>query len=175
MNWNQAAPAAIVGAVVATTGIFFVELWLKPAFARKRVASILLVEVRLNVRLLNLAIEHRKGNSELVSESFSVSTRGWDSVAAEIHHLPESTLRPLLLLYNQYREINDLVASHSRKGDFILQIEQGPHVLPLMRELQDSSRLFGESLESCLRQSDRTLVHLQRLVDEGPPDFSQGA
>jgi hypothetical protein len=171
MNWNDAAPAAIIGAVVATVGVFLIELAVKPAFACKRVAKLLLIEIRLNVRLLYRAREHREQqqNDELLSESIFMSQRHWDAVQADLHHLPEHALRPLLLTYNQFTEINKSAESHSRKADMLLQMDEGPRMHALMQEYRDEGRLFGESLAGTLDQCERTMVHLRQLVQEGPP------
>ena len=169
MDWNAAAPAAIIGAVVATIGVFLVEMWLKPQLARARVARILAVELRLNIRLFDLALEHRQTKPDLVSESFQLSLRAWDAAADELHYLPESALRPLLLVYNQFREVNELVAAHSRKGDLILQLEGGVQTKVLFQEFQDNARLFGELLVNVRQQCERTLPHLDRIIEASLP------
>ncbi len=164
MDWNTAGPAAIIGAFVATLGVFAAEMWIKPQLARWRVASILNIEIRLNVRLIDLVIQHRTNNPELVSESFQLSVRGWDAAANELHYLPEHALRPLLLQYNQFREVNELVAAHSRKGDLILQASEGPQALALFGEFQKESALFGDLVVKTRAQCERTLPHLAQVL-----------
>jgi len=174
MDLNSAG-AAIIGAVVATFGVFIVELWLKPEFARKRVATILLVELRLNAKSINAVLKHREVNPESVSDSIVTSQRYWIAAANDIHHLPEPALRPLLLVYNQFAELDHLVAGYSRKTDLVLQIGDGPAGRALWKELQDESVLLGEMLPKILLQIDRTIPHLQSLVDVGPPGSIRGA
>lgn len=175
MDWNAAGPAAIVGAVVATIGVFVVELWLKPEFARKRVARVLLTELRLNTKALTRAIEHRQAVPDSVSESIFTSQRGWEAVASDIHHLPEGALRTLLLVYAQLTEIDRLVTHYSRKTDQLLQLPALPQANAIMLDMQNDARLLGDVLPSTLAQIDRTVPHLERLIADGPPGPLTGA
>ena len=168
MDLNAAVPAAIVGAVIATLGVFAVEMWLKPRLARRRVACILAIEIRLNIRLIDVALKHRQENPARVSESFVLSQRAWEAASDELQYLQESTLRPLLLVYNQFQEINSLVRGHSRKGDQLLRLTPGPPFAALLQEFQDNAQVFGDMLTGTRAQCERTLPHLTRIIERFP-------
>ncbi len=175
MNWDAEGTAAVVGAVVATIGVFAVELWLKPEFARKRVARVLLTELRLNAKAIARAIKDREGEPDRVSESIFTSQRGWEAVSGDIHHLPEGALRTSLLVYAQLTEIDRLVSHFSRKTDQLLQLPAVAQTTAMQIDLQNDSQLFGGVLASTLEQISRTLPHLERVIDDGPPDPLRGA
>jgi hypothetical protein len=169
VNWNDALPAAVIGAAVATAGVFVVELWLKPSYTRKRVARVLLIEMRLNMRLLGAAIEDREGHPERVSQSVFVATRGCDSVGSELHYLSEDALRTVFLSYAQFQEINQFVRAYSQKIDLLLQLDGGAATAVFGETLSDARR-FGDMLQRTLDQCRRTVPYLQRLVLDGPPE-----
>lgn len=175
MNWNDAGPAAIVGAVVATVGVFAVELWIKPAFARRRIATVLLTELRLNARLLNAVQAHRSSDPESISESIVTSQRCWTAVEGDLHYLPEAALRTLLLTYSQLSEIDRLVAGYSQKGDLVLQLGDTPQARALFCEMQGNASLLTDSIARTLGQIERTVPHLERIVAEGPPELPPSA
>jgi hypothetical protein len=174
MDWNAAAPAAIIGAIAATVGVVGFELALKPAAARKRAARVLLDEIRLNGRLLAEAAKDRVDNPDRVSETVIMADRGWRAVEADIHHLPSKALRPLLLTYAQFAEINAVVSGYSRKADLVQQLT-GPQAQPLVLELRANQRLFGEMIVKVSAQCEATMNRLREVVDEGPPDFAPEA
>ena len=174
MDWNGAAPAAIVGAVAATLGVVALELALKPAAGRKRAARVLLDEIRLNLRLLGEAAKDRVTSPDRVSETIVMADRGWRAVEADIHYLPSKALRPLLLTYAQFAELNALVSGYSRRVDVVHQLSGLPAQL-LVLELQGNQRLFGDMLVKVPAQCEATMKRLREVVDEGPPDYAPGA
>ncbi len=174
MNWNEAAPSAIAGAVAATIGVVLLELWLKPAFARKRVAQIMLAEVRLNARGVRHVMKHRETNPETIPWDVELSTRGWDAVASELHHLPLDAIAKLLELYGNIGEINNYAKENSRQVDLMLQMPPGaPALAAIDQGTAHMSRVFGEALQSTAGRCEKVIAILERLVELGPPDWSE--
>jgi hypothetical protein len=170
MDWNQAAPAALVGALVATGGVFLLELCLKPAIARKRVALFLLAEVRLNRKLITRVIEHRGGNPESVPFDVVLSTRGWEAVAQDVHHLPLDAVSRLLACYGRFAEINFLVHEYGEQANRLLQARDLPTVVAVIDEdAMGMSRLFGGELAAGVEDCDNTERLLRELIDRGFP------
>jgi hypothetical protein len=170
MYWNLAGPAALVGAVSATVGVMLLELWLKPAYARQRVAAMLLAEIRLNVRGMTRVFAQLGENPEHVPEDVVISTLGWQAVASEIHFLPADMLDGLLLRYGQFREINDLVVRHSRKVDLILQMPlESPPLHAMQIELRHEAKTFANALRATLAGCEQTIPRLQAIIAAGPP------
>lgn len=163
--------AAIIGAAVATVGVLVVELLLKPAFSRKRVTRVLLSELEINARLLRRIMEHRSANPGTVSESIQISDRGWQSVAQDLHYLPTKSLNSLILLYNKYEEINQLVRDYSQKGDFAIQLGDDPRVPSLMSELKHHAQLMDQMLPDVLAHTERAVALARRNLEEGIPDL----
>ena len=169
IHWNSAAWAAIIGAGVATAGTLVLEVILKPAYARKRAASVLLVEVQLNRRLLVAISEHRAKEPERVADTVSLTARGWKAVEQEIHYLPPDILEAVLLRYAQFDEINAIVSNYSRKVDLLLQLEGSPQMKALVGELESDNEVFGEAVKSTVEGCDRLIPRLRDVVEAGPP------
>lgn len=171
MSWNEAAPAAIIGAIAATVGVFAIELWLKPAFSRVRVARILLAECKLNETTLDVLIGLRIKNAELVPWDVALSLRGWNAVAHELHYMPVEALSSLLRLYSGFDAINALVQEYNHRVDMILQMPAGSEgaLLALNHETRHTSEIFGKDLAATKKQCADIRVLLENLIAAGPP------
>lgn len=167
MNWNLAVPAAVVGAATATIGLILLELYFKPAFARKRVATILLAEVRLAARGLTAVRDHIAKHPESVPEDVWASVLGWEAVRAEIHYLPGPVLDSLLLRYAQFREISALVERYSRKVDRVYGSPlEAIQKRALLEELKYDAGLFSESIPKILVGCELTIDKLLRVLSD---------
>jgi hypothetical protein len=169
MDWNAAAPSAIVGAVVATAGVLIVELLLKPAVARRRVALILSAEVKLNLKSVRSVLKHRAGSPDTVPWDVALSTRAWSCVAQEVHLLPEEVVGRLLSGYAQMDEVNNVAREHVRRVDMMLQQPAfTPELRALDLEAQSLSALFGEVLRSTAAACERLEKDLEKVVSDSP-------
>ena len=118
--WDTPAAAALLGALAGalavTWGSMMIELYFKPLSGRKRVARVLFAEVRLNKRILESIGEDLPKHPGMVPDTTHLSTRGWDAVASEIHHLPSEVLKKAVLQYARFDEVNLLARNSLRRS-----------------------------------------------------------
>lgn len=166
-DWNAQGPAAIVGAVVATIGVLALEVWLKPRYARKRVATILLAELEINAVDIASALDQMDLGSHRPVTSTSAITVGWDAAKAEAHYLPSDTLRILLKCYGQFEALDEIARQYLAETS--VPHEGGIRGMQRGFSIGDLGQRFKQTLTSAVETCRAAIVILRRDLDDSAP------
>jgi hypothetical protein len=90
------------------------ELWWQPRRTRRRVATLLMYEVNLNVRTMALHTYQREHHPRQVSADFRLSRLAFDAVAPEIAELPPKVASDVIALYHRFDHLHVLRETFSR-------------------------------------------------------------
>lgn len=163
-------------------GSALLELWWKPRQARRKVATLLFMEMIFNTDYLLLQAHWREKKPLNIPDDFALSMLAWEAAIADLKDLDVETMRAVHRLYNRYAALNGYVA----KFGVVLDELRGLQVNAPQRPGLETHRnaildAFNTGIDVAIDDGKKVLPRLLRLSglkegkepDEPPKNYAE--
>ena len=175
---SNSAGSILLSVLAGAGGSVLLELLWRPRRDRRRAASLVLTEVAFNTQLCLLQTHARTMGSSLVPADFSMSTMAWDAAGNLLSELPTALLRELILVYNQYRSLNDHVKAFADAINVHDAADRGTDLwLKKTQQMKVTIDVFNSGVDATIRNGQKLLPQLTILAgfketDKSVPDLA---
>jgi hypothetical protein len=164
--------AVLLAILSGAGGSALLELYWKPRRDRRRAASLIQAEVLLNAQLILLQAHARQQKPRAIPRDFRMSHMAWDASSSIVSELDPGVLKRLVLLYNRFETVNELVPLYADASDQLdACAADAPKRPKLTKYVNSIIDVFNTTLDSAFDDSKVLLPSLLSAagipLDEG--------
>jgi hypothetical protein len=163
-------------------GSALLDLYWKPRRDRRRAAALLHADIVVNMQIIQFHAHLRKSAPRKIPQDLKLSHLGFDTAGEIVSELPTELLRPVMLLYNRFDDLNRNVELYAQGMDQLATLDaSSPQRAKLQHYLNSVIDVFNTGMDKAWESCVDVGLKIEKLaairVDKNEPkrDFAAEA